>query len=391
MIPSAQAEPFHAPAGALAAGSLPPFRADHVGSLLRPPHLLEARARAEAGEITPERLQVVEDAAIAQAVALQKQVGLRAITDGEFRRTYFHLDFLTRIEGVESYFDAGATRFHTAAGKTLDFSPPKLRVNGRLARRAPILRRDHEVLAEAVGFEAAPKITLPSPTMALRGGRAAVDGAAYPELGEFHADLARVYREEVADLAEAGCRYLQLDDTNLAYLCDEAQREAARRAGEDPEALPLAYARLINQALASAPAGMFTAIHLCRGNFRSAFVAEGGYEPVAEALFTQIDVGAFLLEYDDERSGSFQPLRFVPKDKYVVLGLISSKSPQLEGKDEIQRRIDEAARFVPVEQLCLSPQCGFSSTCHGNELSEDDQRRKLELVVECAEEIWGEA
>jgi 5-methyltetrahydropteroyltriglutamate--homocysteine methyltransferase len=373
------------------AGSRPPFRADHVGSLLRPARLLEARSRAEAGVITEAELQRIEDDAIGQAVALQKEVGLRAITDGEYRRTYFHLDFLTRIEGMVSYLDAAATHFHTADGQTLDFSPPRLKVAGRLERRAPIMRRDYEVLAEAAGFGAAAKITIPSPTMALRGGRAAVDKAAYPDLGAFHADLTRVYREEIADLAEAGCRYLQLDDTNLAYLCDETQREAARRAGEDPDLLPFAYARLINQALTGAPEEMFTAIHLCRGNFRSAFVAEGGYDPVAEALFHEIDVDAFLLEYDDERSGSFAPLARVPKDKYVVLGLISSKTPRLERKDDIKRRIDEAARFVPIEQLCLSPQCGFSSTCHGNSLSEDDQRRKLELTVECAEEVWGAA
>jgi 5-methyltetrahydropteroyltriglutamate--homocysteine methyltransferase len=372
------------------AGSHPPFRADHVGSLLRPARLLEARAKAEAGAITAAELQRVEDDAIGQAVALQKEVGLKVITDGEYRRTYFHLDFLTRIEGMESYLDAGATHFHTAAGQTLDFSPPRLRVTGPIARRSPIMRRDHEVVADEAGFDGAVKITIPSPTMALRGGRAAVDRIAYPDLADFRADLARVYREEIADLAEAGCRYLQLDDTNLAYLCDEVQREAARRAGEDPDALPFAYARLINQALESAPEEMFTAIHLCRGNFRSAYVAEGGYEPVAEALFHAIDVDAFLLEYDDARSGSFEPLARVPRDKYVVLGLVSSKTPQLESRDEIRRRIDEAARFVPIEQLCLSPQCGFSSTCHGNALSEDDQRRKLELVVECAEEIWGE-
>ena len=373
------------------ARSRPPFRADHVGSLLRPARLLEARAQAEAGAITAAELQRVEDAAIGRAAALQKEVGLRVITDGEYRRTYFHLDFLTQIEGMESYLDAGATHFHTASGQTLDFSPPRLRVSGRIERRSPIMRRDYEVVAEEAAFDGAAKITIPSPTMALRGGRAAVDQAAYPDLGDFHTDLARVYREEIADLAEAGCRYLQLDDTNLAYLCDEAQREAARRAGQDPDALPFAYAWLINQALASAPKEMFTAIHLCRGNFKSAFVAEGGYEPVAEALFHEIDVDAFLLEYDDARSGSFEPLSRVPADKYVVLGLISSKTPELESKDEIKRRIDEAARFVPLEQLCLSPQCGFSSTCHGNALSEDDQRRKLELVVECAEEVWGQA
>jgi 5-methyltetrahydropteroyltriglutamate--homocysteine methyltransferase len=253
------------------------------------------------------------------------------------------------------------------------------------------MRRDYEVIAEEITAGGAAKITIPSPTMALRGGRAAVDAIAYPELSGFHSDLAGIYREEISDLAAAGCRYLQLDDTNLAYLCDPAQREAARRNGQDPEALPSAYARLINQSLASAPEEMFTAIHLCRGNFKSAFVAEGGYDPVAEVLFNEIGVNAFLLEYDDERSGNFEPLRFVPKGKYIVLGLISSKVARLETKDEIKRRVDEASKFVDLDQLCLSPQCGFSSTCHGNDVSEDDQRRKLQLVVECAEEIWGEA
>ena len=368
-----------------------PFRADHVGSLLRPPELLRARAQAEAEQISPQALERVEDACIRDAVALQESVGLRAITDGEYRRAYFHLDFLTAFEGMEAFVEPAAAHFHTADGRTLDFSPPRLRVTGALRRTRPILRRDLEVIADGITTGAAAKLTIPSPTMALRGGRAAVDAVAYPQLEAFHADLARVYREEIADLADAGCRYLQLDDTNLAYLCDEAHRAAARQRGEDPDQLPAAYAALINAALAEAPAGMFTAIHLCRGNFRSAFVAEGGYEPVAEELFNAIDVDAFLLEYDDDRSGSFEPLRFAPKDKLVVLGLISSKFGTLESKDDIKRRVDEAARFLPLEQLCLSPQCGFASTCHGNEISQDDQRRKLELVVDCAYEIWGTA
>jgi len=368
----------------------PPFRADHVGSLLRPPALAWARAKTEAGALSAGELQRIEDVAIGDAVSLQESVGLKVITDGEFRRAYFHLDFLSSIDGVATAVDPAASHFHTEDGATLEFSPPKMRITRRLGRSAPIMVRDLEVLADATGPGRVPKITLPSPSMGLRGGRAAVAQSAYPALEDFHADLARIYREEIADLYAAGCRYLQLDDTNLAYLCDPVRREAVRSGGEDPDAQAALSARLINEVLGAAPAEMFKAIHLCRGNFRSAFVAEGGYEPVAELLFNTIEVDAFLLEYDDERSGAFEPLRFLPRGKYAVLGLISSKTGELESKDEIKRRIDAAARFAPPEQLCLSPQCGFASTCHGNDISFDDQRRKLELVVECAEEIWGD-
>ncbi len=368
-----------------------PFRAEHVGSLLRPPGLQKARARAARGDITPETLREIEDAAIADAVVFQESVGLKSITDGEYRRAYFHLDFLTQIQGMEAYQDQGSVHFHTAGGKVFDFSPPKLRVNGRLKRTHAIMRRDHEVIAENISQGGTARITIPSPSMALRGGRGAVDKAAYPEFDEFLADLASVYREEIADLGAAGSRYLQLDDTHLAYLCDEKIRDAARKNGDDPDRLPQMYARLINDSLATAPKDMATAIHLCRGNFCSAFVAEGGYDPVAEVLFNQIDVDAFFLEYDDERSGDFSPLRYVPKDKIVVLGVISSKLPALESKEQVKRRIDEAAKIMPIEQICLSPQCGFSSTDHGNDVTFDDQRRKLDLVVQCAREIWGEA
>ena len=382
-LPGAGAVPFR--------GARPPFRAEHVGSLLRPPELLSARAQAARGEIDDQALQAIEDAAIAKAVAFQEDIGLSSITDGEYRRTYFHLDFLSQIRGIESYVDQNAVHFHTADGRQFDFTPPKLRISGRLDRTHPIMRRDWQVIDDCISGDAVARVTIPSPSMAFRGGRSMVDQAAYPELGDFFADLAKIYRTEIADLAGAGCRYLQLDDTNLAYLCDHEMREATRRTGQDPDLLPAAYAALINDSLASAPADMVTAIHLCRGNFRSAFVAEGGYDPVAEVLFNQIDVDAFFLEYDDERSGSFAPLRFVPKGKVVVLGLISSKLSRLETKDEVKRRIDEAARHVPLEQLCLSPQCGFASTEHGNDIGFDDQRRKLELVVECAREIWGGA
>ena len=374
---------------AAAAPPVPPFRADHVGSLLRPAALTWARAKAEAGAISAAELQRIEDLTIADAVALQEAAGLKVVTDGEFRRAYFHLDFLARIGGMEAAVDPRAAHFHRTDGSVLAFSPPQLKVTGRLERSAPIMRRDFEVLAAAAGPASLPKITIPSPSMGLRGGRAAVDETAYPDLEAFHADLARVYREEIADLAVAGCRYLQLDDTNLAYLCDPARRDAVRGQGGDPDAEARLAAELINQSLAAAPDELFKAIHLCRGNFKSAFVAEGGYEPVAELLFGAVEVDAFLLEYDDDRSGSFEPLRFLPKGKFAVLGLISSKSGALESREEVLRRVDEAARFAPLEQLCLSPQCGFASTCEGNDISFDDQRRKLELVAECAEAIWG--
>jgi 5-methyltetrahydropteroyltriglutamate--homocysteine methyltransferase len=387
-----RAQPASAAEALPAAGrSRPPFRAEHVGSLLRPPPLQAARERFAKGEIGRDELTAIEDAAIADAVALQEAVGLRSITDGEFRRAYFHLDFLVQIEGMQSYVDQTASHFRTAAGEVFDFIPPKLKITGKLARTHPIMRRDHEVIAANIAKGGTARVTVPSPSMAFRGGRGAIDETAYPTLDAFHEDLARVYREEVADLADAGCRYLQLDDTNLAYLCDDAMRDNARKMGQDPDALPAVYAKLINDSLASAPQDMATAIHLCRGNFKSAFVAQGGYDPVAEVLFNEIDIDAFFLEYDDERSGDFSPLRFLPKGKFVVLGVISSKLARLETKDEVKRRIDEAARFAPIEQLCLSPQCGFASTCHGNDLSFDDQRRKLELVVEVARDIWGEA
>jgi len=371
--------------------SSPPFRADHVGSLLRPPALEQARALAAKQAITAAELQAVEDVAIAEAVAFQQSLGLKGVTDGELRRAYFHLDFLSQIEGIESYVDPNASaHFRTVNGKVFDFSPPRLRVTRKLRRTGPILRRDFNFIDRQIVGDATAKITIPSPTMALRAGRAGIDPNVYPDLEDFSADLTAVYREELTDLTRAGCRYLQFDDTNLAYLCDTHHCDAARARGEDPDQLPGAYAKLINDCLAGTPDDVFTAIHLCKGNFRSAFAAEGGYDPIAEAMFNLIDIDAFLLEYDDERSGSFEPLKYLPKGKYVVLGLISSKSPVLETKDEIRRRIDQAARFAPIEQLCLSPQCGFASTEHGNDISFDDQRRKLELVVDCARDVWGD-
>ena len=365
----------------------PPFRADHVGSLLRPPELLEARRRHAAGELSDAALRAAEDEAIRGAVAMQESVGLEGVTDGEFRRTYFHVDFLERLEGVSVSQADYKVKFHSARGD-VDFSPPVLGVSGRLARPRPIAVDDFAFLRSLT--TRTPKLCIPSPSMLhFRGGRGAVDAEAYPEMEAFFADLARVYREEIADLAAAGCTYLQLDDTNLAYLCDPVHRERARAIGEDPDALPHTYARLISESVRDRPPGMTVCIHLCRGNFRSAWVAEGGYEPVAETLFNEIEVDGFFLEYDDVRSGGFEPLRFVPPGKTVVLGLVTTKRPELEARDDLRRRVEEASRYVPLERLALSPQCGFSSTVHGNEITAEQQAAKLRLVVETAAEIWS--
>jgi len=369
------------------ARSIPPFRADHVGSLLRPPELLAARDRYARAEIAAAELRQAEDRSIRDAVRLQEELGLRAATDGEHRRTFFHIDFLEKLEGV-SVRGGLATRFHGAKGD-VDFAPPRLEVTGKLRRVRPIQLEDFRYLQSVA--RVLPKVCIPSPTMVhFRGGRGAISREAYPDLEEFFGDLARCYREELADLAGAGCRYVQLDDTNLAYLCDPKLREGARERGDDPEELPRRYARLINAALRDRPAGLTVGIHLCRGNFKSAWVAEGGYEPVAEVLFNELDVDGYFLEYDDHRSGDFAPLRFVPRGKkLVVLGLVTSKVGALEPKAELARRVQDASRYVPLEQLALSPQCGFSSTVHGNQVTFEEQRAKLGLVVETAAEVWG--
>ena len=365
----------------------PPFRADHVGSFLRPPELLAARERFQKGEIARDALRAVEDAAIRDIVKFQEDLGLQAVTDGEFRRTYFHIDFLEQLEGVE--VRGGLTaRFHRANGE-VDFAPPVLHVTDKVRHGRNIQVDDFAFLKSVT--TRTPKVTIPSPTMLhFRGGRKAISERAYPDLERFYEDVAAAYRAEIRALADAGCTYLQLDDTNLAYLCDPKMREQARARGDDPDELPRRYARLINAAIAGRPPGMVICTHLCRGNFKSAWVAEGGYEPVAEVLFNEMNVDGYFLEYDDERSGDFAPLRFVPKGKRVVLGLITTKLGALEKKDDVKRRIDEAARYVPYEQLCLSPQCGFSSTVHGNEIARESQAAKLRLVIETAEEVWGE-
>jgi 5-methyltetrahydropteroyltriglutamate--homocysteine methyltransferase len=370
----------------MSARAIPPFRADHVGSFLRPRALLDAREQFQKGAITREQLRAAEDTAIGDIVRFQEDLGLRAVTDGEFRRTYFHIDFLERLQGVETRGGLTA-HFHSKKGD-VDFAPPVLHVTGKVGHAQPIMAEDFKFLSAATRQTA--KLTIPSPTMLhFRGGRGAISEAAYPDMEEFFADVAAAYRDEIASLGAAGCTYLQLDDTNLAYLCDPKMREGARSRGDDPDELPRRYAKLINAAIAGRPAGMRICTHLCRGNFKSAWVAEGSYEPVAEVLFTELDVDGYFLEYDDPRSGDFSPLRFVPKDKTVVLGLVTTKVGELESKDTLKRRIDEAAKFMPLDQMCLSPQCGFSSTVHGNEIARESQAQKLRLVVETAGEVWG--
>jgi 5-methyltetrahydropteroyltriglutamate--homocysteine methyltransferase len=369
----------------------PPFRADHVGSLLRPQALLAARAQRARGEISALDLTQREDAAIRDAVTMQEQVGLRVATDGEFRREMWHTDFLSQLINVEVVAGKIKVRFTSAEGET-EIEPPGAMVTGKLGWPAGGIFVNHfKFLKSVVSEGIAPKITIPSPsTLHFRGGRAAVDREAYPEMSTFYADLARVYSEEVRAFAQAGCRYLQIDEVNLAFLCDPRLRKEVRTTiGEDPDVLPRTYAKLINASIATRPQGMGVCLHLCRGNAMSSWLAQGGYDPVAEVLFNEIAVDGFFLEYDTSRAGSFEPLRFVPRGKTVVLGLVTSKTGVLESKDALKRRIDEASRFCPLEQLALSPQCGFASGAPGNKISFDDQVRKLQLVVETAREVWG--
>jgi 5-methyltetrahydropteroyltriglutamate--homocysteine methyltransferase len=374
----------------MTARTAPPFRADHVGSFLRPKFLLDAREKKARGEISPEQLREVEDKAIAEIVKFQHDVGLQSITDGEFRRTYFHIDFLEQLGGVQC--DAPMTIRKPDGSEEL--APPVMRVTGPVRHAKDIQRADFEYLRDQVlGLApgATPKVTIPSPTMLhFRGGRAGISREAYPELDpDFYDDVAHAYGDELKSLYDSGCRYVQMDDTNMAYLCDEKMREAARQRGDDPNELPHRYARFINKVVARKPAGMTLAMHLCRGNFKSTHAAAGNYEPVAEALLAEMDLDAYFMEYDDDRSGDFRPLRHLPKGKTVVLGLVTTKFDQMESKDSLKRRIDEASKYAPIEQLCLSPQCGFSSTVHGNNIAVAAQRAKLALVVETAREVWG--
>jgi 5-methyltetrahydropteroyltriglutamate--homocysteine methyltransferase len=370
----------------------PPFRADQVGSLLRPAWLAQTRTRWKAGEIDTQALREAEDRAVAEIVQRQRDIGLSSITDGEFRRDWWHLDFLGQLDGVTLKHNDGP-KFKIEGQSE---QPPIASVTGRVGCSRPIMADDFAYLKSGVdalalgGVAPVAKMTIPSPSMLhLRGGRAAVSREAYPDLDAFWDDVAAAYRAAIAHLAAAGCRYLQLDDITFAYLCDPKIQANCRANGDDPAVLPQRYARTINDALRDRPADMTVTIHTCRGNFKSAWVAEGGYDPVVDAMFSA-DVDGWFMEFDSARAGDFEPLRALPKGKTVVLGLVTTKLGELESKDALKRRIDEAARIVPLEQLALSPQCGFSSTHHGNALSVDDQWRKLERVVEVAREVWGD-
>jgi 5-methyltetrahydropteroyltriglutamate--homocysteine methyltransferase len=361
-----------------------PSRADHVGSFLRPQYLLAAREQFVRAQIDAANLRAVEDKAIAEVVRMQEEVGMRAITDGEFRRTYFHIDFLKQLDGVQS----DDPKIVLKADGSEELAPPVMRVTDKVRHARDIQLADFEYLQSRTRQTA--KVTIPSPTMLhFRGGRAGISNQHYPDLEQFYADVARAYGDELRSLARAGCTYVQMDDTNLAYLCDPKMREAARARGDDPNELPHRYAAFINRVVAQKPTGMTLAVHLCRGNFKSTHAAQGGYEPVAEALLAEMQVDAYFLEYDDERSGDFRPLRFLPKGKIVVLGLITTKLGALEVKDDIKRRIDAAAKYAPLDQLALSPQCGFSSSYHGNDIQIEQQTAKLRLVVDIAGEVWG--
>jgi len=368
----------------------PPFRADHVGSFLRPAYLLQARESKARGEIDAAQLRAVEDKAIAEIVAFQRDCGLKSITDGEFRRTYFHIDFLEQLGGVKTDIPVTVRR----ADGSEELAPPVIRVVDKVRHVKDIQRADFEYLkaqVERLAPGCTPKVTIPSPTMLhFRGGRAGISREAYPELDPvFYDDVARAYGDELQSLFDAGCRYVQMDDTNMAYLCDEKLREAARQRGDDPNELPHRYAGFINKVVALKPAGMTLAMHLCRGNFKSTHAASGNYEPVAEALLSEMNLDAIFMEYDDDRSGDFRPLRYLKPGRIVVLGLVTTKFGELESKDTLKRRIAEAAQHAPIEQLALSPQCGFSSTVHGNNIAVESQRQKLKLVVETAAEVWG--
>jgi 5-methyltetrahydropteroyltriglutamate--homocysteine methyltransferase len=365
----------------------PPFRADHVGSLLRPAALLKARDDFAAGTIDAAELRAIEDDAIREAVKLQEDAGLQAATDGELRRASWHMDFIYQLDGITKEAGDMTVRFVNDDG-AIEWTPPALHI-GKLGLSKTIFGDDFRFLQESV-TSAVPKLTIPSPSMVhYRGGKAAIDTAVYPDLDSFWSDLTAAYREEVRRLGELGCTYLQFDDTSLAYMNDPHQRDYIASIGGDPERQHVEYIHHINEALAGRPEGMAVTTHMCRGNFRSSWAAEGDYEYVAEALFSELEVDGFFMEWDDERSGGFAPLRFVPKGKQVVLGLVTTKRGELERKDDLKRRIEEATGYVDLDQLCLSPQCGFSSTVEGNALSIDEELAKLRLVVEVADEVWS--
>ncbi|MQA95215.1 MAG: 5-methyltetrahydropteroyltriglutamate--homocysteine S-methyltransferase [Streptosporangiales bacterium] len=366
----------------------PPFRADHVGSLLRPPELHQARAEFADGKITAEALKAVEDEAIREVVRMQEEAGLRAATDGEFRRATWHMDFIYQLGGIEKAPGDLHVKFHNEQGD-IEWTPAATRVKERIRLDYTIFADHFTFLKDTVGT-AIPKITMPSPSMVhYRGGRAAIEPGVYDDMDGFWDDLTQAYRDQIRGLADLGATYIQLDDTSLAYLNDPSQRAEIAERGDDAEHLHLNYIKQLNRALSGRPEGVAITTHMCRGNFRSSWVASGGYDFVAEPLFGELDVDGFFCEFDDERSGSFAPLRYVPKGKYVVLGLVTTKRGDLEDRNTLLRRIDEAAKYVPVDQLCLSPQCGFSSTVEGNALTRDQQLAKLRLIVDVAEEVWG--
>ena len=359
----------------------PPFRADHVGSLLRPKALRNAREAFKRGSLDSAALRRMEDRAIAAAIVRQEAIGLQSVTDGEMRRDYWHLDFVKQLDGVALTENPGA-KFTTDGAQ-----PPIATVVGKVRFAHPIMVEDFAFLKRATKRTA--KMTIPSPTILhLRGGRSAISRGVYPDLEAFWADTLVAYRQVLKSFADAGCTYLQLDDVGFSYLCDPKFRQTCIDNGDDPKAIPRKYVDVINAVLTDRPQGLAVTMHTCRGNFRSSWVAQGGYESVAETMF-QAAIDGFFMEFDDERSGGFEPLRFLPEGRKVVLGLVTTKLGQIESKDALKRRIDQAAKFVPLDNLCLSPQCGFSSTHEGNKLSEDDQWRKLELVVEVAREVWG--
>jgi 5-methyltetrahydropteroyltriglutamate--homocysteine methyltransferase len=362
----------------------PPYRADHVGSLLRSASLKEARGKRERGEIPAAALREIEDREIEKIVRRQEEVGLKLATDGEYRRAWWHFDFLEALDGVEGFVPEHGIQFHG-----VETRPKAVRVVGKIGFSGhPMI--DHFKFLKAHS-RVTPKMTIPSPSVLhFRSGRNGISKTIYPDIEEFFDDLAEAYHKAVRAFAEAGCRYLQLDDTVWAYLCSAEQREEARRRGDDAAKLPATYARVINRAIADRPPGMTITTHSCRGNFRSTWISEGGYEPIAELLLGQVNYDGYFLEYDTERAGGFEPLRFLPKgDKIVVLGLVTSKTGTLEKKEGVKRRIDEASKFADLGQLCLSPQCGFASTEEGNILAEDEQWAKLAMIVEIAEEVWG--
>jgi 5-methyltetrahydropteroyltriglutamate--homocysteine methyltransferase len=365
----------------------PPFRADHVGSLLRPPRLRRARDEHAAGSLTDDELRAVEDDAIRDVVQMQEDVGLQSATDGEFRRTAWHMDFIYQLGGVHRTDERLRVQFHNDAGG-LDFTAAALKVDARVTL-------DRTIFADAFDFLRSQttnvaKLTIPSPSMVhYRGGRAAIDPSVYPDLDQFWSDLSAAYAEQVRRIAERGCTYLQFDDTSLAYLNDPRQRELIAAQGGDPAHQHERYIRQLNEALKNRPEGLSVTTHMCRGNYQSSWAAEGGYDFVAEAVFGGLDVDGFFCEFDDARSGDFAPLRFVPPGKMVVLGLVTTKRGELEDPDMLKRRIDEASRYVPLDQLCLSPQCGFSSTVEGNNLSYDEEVAKLRLIVDTAADVWG--